>query len=291
MPDVMQTIDRIAHLRAASRQWRASGRTIGFVPTMGALHAGHRSLVERARAECDIVVASIFVNPLQFGANEDLSRYPRDLAGDQALLLAAGTDALFVTTPAEMYPPGFETHVVPGALAEPLCGASRPGHFRGVLTVVAKLFHLVAPHVAYFGQKDFQQARLLQRMVADLDFDLVVRILPTLRDADGLAMSSRNRYLSAAERALAPALPRALRAIGAAFDAGERRSATLVGIGKAALAREPAFRVDYLEVRDDEALAAPEELGAGGVVAAAAFLGTTRLIDNLLLGAAARRLG
>lgn len=291
MPGVMRTLDRIADLRAASREWRASGRTIGFVPTMGALHAGHQSLVVRARAECDVVVASIFVNPLQFGANEDLSRYPRDLAGDQALLSAAGADALFVTTPAEMYPPGFQTCVVPGALAEPLCGASRPGHFRGVLTVVAKLFHLVAPHVAYFGQKDFQQARLLQRMVADLDFDLVLRLLPTLREADGLAMSSRNRYLSATERPQAPALPRALQAVAAAFDAGERQSAALAAIGKAALAREPAFRLDYLEVRDDETLEAPERLGAGGVVAAAAFLGTTRLIDNLLLGAAARRLG
>ena len=175
----MQRLDRLADVRAASHAWRSAGRTIGFVPTMGALHAGHAGLVEKARSECDVVVASIFVNPLQFGPSEDLARYPRDLEGDLRTLAAAGADALFTTTPAEMYPPGFQTHVVPGALAEPLCGASRPGHFRGVATVVAKLFHLVAPHQAYFGQKDFQQARLLQRMVTDLDFDLVLRILPT----------------------------------------------------------------------------------------------------------------
>ncbi len=291
MPDVMRTLDRIADLRTASRAWRSAGRTIGFVPTMGALHAGHQSLIQRARAECDVVIASIFVNPLQFGANEDLSRYPRDLAGDQALLAAAGADALFITTPAEMYPPGFDTHVVPGTLAESLCGASRPGHFRGVLTVVAKLFHLVAPHVAYFGQKDFQQARLLQRMVVDLDFDLTVRMLPTLREVDGLAMSSRNRYLSAAERSQAPALQQALQAVRAAFDRGERSTTALAAVGRAALASTSAFRLDYFEVRDDESLAVPERLGNGGVVAAAAFLGATRLIDNLLLGDAARRIG
>ena len=287
----MQRLDRLADVRAASRAWRAAGRTIGFVPTMGALHAGHAGLVEKARAECDVVVASIFVNPLQFGPNEDLARYPRDLEGDLRTLTAAGADALFTTTPAEMYPPGFQTHVVPGALATPLCGASRPGHFRGVTTVVAKLFHLVAPHQAYFGQKDFQQARLLQRMVTDLDFDLVLRILPTRRERDGLAMSSRNRYLAPPERTEAPALHRALQAVRAAFDAGERRSEALAAVGRTALAATPAFRLDYLEVRDDETLELVPALAAGGVVAAAAFLGSTRLIDNLLLGIAERRLG
>jgi pantoate--beta-alanine ligase len=286
----MKELATLPGIREASREWRAAGRRIGFVPTMGALHRGHLSLVERAKRDCDVAVVSIFVNPLQFGPREDLSRYPRDLEGDRRLLESAGVDALFTTTPDEMYPPGFETHVVPGALADPLCGASRPGHFRGVATVVAKLFHLVAPHVAYFGQKDFQQARILGRMVADLDFDLELRILPTLREADGLAMSSRNRYLTPDERKAAPALHRALLAVGEAFDGGERATERLAAIGKSKLAEQPAFRLDYLEVRDDATLAQLERLDRGGVAAAAAFLGATRLIDNVLLGDAAKRL-
>lgn len=287
----MERVERHSDMRLASRAWRAAGKTIGFVPTMGALHPGHARLVETARSECDIVVASIFVNPLQFGPSEDLARYPRDLEGDLKLLVATGTDVLFTTTPAEMYPVGFQTHVQPGDLAGPLCGASRPGHFRGVATVVAKLFHIVAPHEAYFGQKDFQQARVLQQMVADLDFDLRVRILPTRRDADGLAMSSRNRYLTAAERAIAPELRHALATVAAAFDGGERRAESLAATGRAAIGRHAAFKLDYLEVRDDTTLAIPPQLGEGGVIAAAAFLGATRLIDNLLLGTALQRLG
>ena len=279
-----------SEMRAAARAWRAAGKRIGFAPTMGALHAGHVGLVERAKRDNDVAVASIFVNPLQFGPNEDFSRYPRDLASDRAKLAAAGCDALFTTTPDAMYPKGFETHVVPGPLALPLCGASRPGHFRGVTTVVAKLFHLVAPHRAYFGQKDFQQARLLQQMVADLDFDLELLILPTRREADGLAMSSRNRYLTPAERTVAPELQRALQAVRAAFDGGERSTARLAEIGRTRLAQCTPFRLDYLEVRDDATLAAGERLGSGGVAAAAAFLGATRLIDNVLLGDAVRRL-
>jgi len=284
-------LERIPAMQEAAREWRAAGRTIGFVPTMGALHAGHVSLVEKSVAECDVTVVSIFVNPLQFGPKEDFSRYPRDLAGDAARLERAGADALFTTTPGEMYPPGFQTHVVPGALADPLCGASRPGHFRGVATVVAKLFHLVAPHQAFFGQKDFQQARMLQQMVKDLGFDLTLRILPTLRETDGLAMSSRNRYLSPPERRAAPELHRALDSVRVIFDSGERSTDRLEQVGRDALARCAPFRLDYLEVRDDETLAARERLGNGGVVAAAAFLGNTRLIDNLLLGEAAARLG
>jgi len=287
----MRLLRRPAEMREAARAWRGEGRTIGFVPTMGALHAGHMSLVERCRSECDVTVVSIFVNPLQFGPAEDFTRYPRDLAADQRLLEAAGVDALFTMTPEEMYPPGYQTHVTPGALAEPLCGARRPGHFRGVATVVAKLFHLVAPHLAWFGQKDFQQARVLQQMAADLDFDLRVRILPTLREPDGLALSSRNRYLSPGERAAAPGLHRALEAVREEFDAGERDAARLEQVGRERLARSAPFRVDYLEVRDDTTLAAPARLGAGGVVAAAAYLGATRLIDNLLLGEAVNRIG
>ncbi len=291
MPRVMQTIDRGTAMRSTAHGWRRAGETIGFVPTMGALHAGHVSLVERARAECHRVVVSIFVNPLQFGPSEDLARYPRDLEGDRRLLEAAGVDALFTTTPAEMYRAGFQTHVVPGELSLPLCGARRPGHFRGVTTVVAKLFHLVVPHQAYFGQKDFQQARVLQQMVADLDFDLRLRILPTHREPDGLAMSSRNRYLSTDERREAPELHRSLAAVRAAFDAGERDPRRLAEAGRTRLANRPAFRLDYLDVLDDETLAAPDRLATGGVVAVAVFLGTTRLIDNVLLGSAEQRLG
>ena len=283
--------ERIADLQAASRAWRDAGKRIGFVPTMGALHAGHLSLARRSKAEGLVTVVSIFVNPLQFRPSEDLTRYPRDLEGDSKLLKEVETDALFTTTSAEMYPPGFDTYVEPGTIAQPLCGTSRPGHFRGVATVVAKLFHLVSPHVAFFGQKDYQQARMLQRMVADLGFDLALRILPTVRDPDGLALSSRNRYLTPELRREAPELQRALVAVRDAFDGGERSTERLAGVGRAYLARSPGFRLDYLEVRDDDTLAPRETLDRGGVVAAAAFLGTTRLIDNLLLGAAVQRLG
>jgi len=287
----MRRVDSIATMRELSRAWRERSKRVGFVPTMGALHAGHLSLVQQAKRDGDVAVVSIFVNPLQFGPNEDFTRYPRDVEGDARRLESAGADVLFTTTPEEMYPPSFQTHVVPGRLAEPLCGASRPGHFRGVTTVVAKLFHLVAPHQAYFGQKDFQQARVLQQMVDDLAFDLRLRILPTVREADGLALSSRNRYLSADERAAAPALQLALQVVREEFDRGERSPVRLAAAGRAKLAESAAFRLDYLDVRDDATLAIPERLVTGGVAAAAAFLGRTRLIDNVLLGDAVRRLG
>lgn len=287
----MIVVESIAGMQEHARSWRGAGRTIGFVPTMGALHAGHLSLVAASVRDCAVTVASIFVNPLQFGAGEDLDRYPRDLAGDLAALESAGAHACFTPTPAAMYPPSFQTRVVPGALSEPLCGARRPGHFAGVATVVAKLFHAVAPHQAFFGQKDFQQARVLQRMVEDLAFDLKLRILPTCRERDGLALSSRNRYLTPEQRAAAPELYRALLAVAEAFDRGERATSRLAAAGRERLARCRALELDYLDVRDDETLGEVPRLGAGGVVAAAARLGSTRLIDNLLLGDAARRLG
>jgi pantoate--beta-alanine ligase len=287
----MRRATSIAAMRELARGWREQRRTIGFVPTMGALHEGHLSLVRASKRAADVTAVSIFVNPLQFGPNEDFTRYPRDLEGDAKLLESAGADALFTTTPDEMYPPGFQTHVVPGPLAEPLCGASRPGHFRGVATVVAKLFHAVAPHLAFFGQKDFQQVRVLAQMVDDLGFDLKVRVLPTVREPDGLALSSRNRYLTPEERRDAPALQRALAAVGASFDGGERDPARLVSAGRAELERCKAFRIDYFEVRDDRTLAVPVRLERGGVAAAAAFIGKTRLIDNVLLGDATRVLG
>lgn len=287
----MRRVESIAAMRELARGWREQRRTIGFVPTMGALHEGHLSLVRAAKRAADFTVVSIFVNPLQFGPNEDFTRYPRDLEGDARLLESAGADALFTTTPDEMYPPGFQTHVVPGPLAEPLCGASRPGHFRGVATVVAKLFHVVAPQLAFFGQKDFQQTRVLAQMVEDLGFDLAVRVLATVREPDGLALSSRNRYLTPEERRDAPALQRSLAAVRGSFEAGERDPARLVSTGRAELERCKAFRIDYFEVRDDRTLAVPARLERGGVAAAAAFIGKTRLIDNVLLGDATRVLG
>jgi pantoate--beta-alanine ligase len=287
----MKRAESIPAMRELARAWREQGKTIGFVPTMGALHEGHLSLVAASKRDAGVTVVSIFVNPLQFGPSEDFTRYPRDLEGDARKLEAAGADLLFTTAPDEMYPPGFQTHVVPGPLAEPLCGASRPGHFRGVATVVAKLFHVVAPHLAFFGQKDFQQARILKQMVDDLGFDLSLRILPTVREADGLALSSRNRYLTPEERRDAPALHHSLTAVKTRFDAGERDPARLAAAGRAELERCKSFRVDYFDVRDDATLAVPARLERGGVAAAAAFIGRTRLIDNVLLGDATRVLG
>ena len=286
----MKHLESLAAMRATSRKWRRDGRSIGLVPTMGALHEGHLSLVHAAREHCDAIVVSVFVNPMQFGPTEDLNRYPRDLEGDAAKLASLRVDALFTTTPAEMYPDGFQTRVEPGGLSEPLCGASRPGHFPGVTTVVTKLFHLVAPHHAYFGQKDFQQARVLEQMVEDLNFDLVMHLVPTVREADGLAMSSRNLLLSPTEREVAPSLYAALCAVRGAFDAGERNRTRLVQAGRDSLGQVSAMRVDYLEVRDDRTLQEVDVLEDSGVAAAAAFLGSTRLIDNVLLGEAARRL-
>lgn len=284
----MRRVASIAEMRGLARGLREKSKRIGFVPTMGALHEGHLSLVSASKRAADVTVVSIFVNPLQFGPNEDFTSYPRDLEGDARKLGAAGADLLFTTTPEEMYPPGFETHVVPGALAGPLCGASRPGHFRGVATVVAKLFHLVAPHHAFFGQKDFQQVRVLQQMVDDLGFDLELHVVATVREADGLALSSRNRYLTPEERRDAPALHRALAAVRARFDGGERDPARLAALGRSELEKCKAFRIDYFEVRDDRTLAVPARLERGGVAAAAAFIGKTRLIDNVLLGDATR---
>jgi pantoate--beta-alanine ligase len=273
---------------AELREWmaaaRGAGMRIGFVPTMGALHDGHLSLVRAARARCGLVVMSIFVNPLQFGEGEDLSRYPRDLVRDRALAADAGVDALFVPEVRTLYPPGSETRVVPGPTAERWEGASRPGHFAGVLTVVAKLFNIVQPDVAYFGRKDWQQAVLVERMVRDLDIPLEVVVVPTVRDTDGLALSSRNVYLAAAERAQALGLSRALAAAHAAFAAGERDAAVLTARIEAVLAMYPGLAVEYIAVVEPETLAPAARVDARTIVALAARAGATRLIDNIVLG-------
>jgi pantoate--beta-alanine ligase len=255
----------------------------GLVPTMGALHAGHLALVEEARRHAGFVVASVFVNPTQFGPNEDFSRYPRDLEGDVRKLASVGADAVFAPAPDEMYPAGEQTRVRVGALAEPLCGRFRPGHFEGVATVVAKLFAIAAPCAAVFGRKDYQQLLVIQRMARDLCLPVDVIGYPIVREADGLAMSSRNAYLSPAERADALSLSRGLAAAGAAFDADERRARELER-----LARQPIERVaksiDYVEVRDAETLAAVDTIAAPAVLALACRIGGTRLIDNRVLG-------
>lgn len=273
--------------KTSLRAWRAGlghGVRLGFVPTMGALHDGHISLMAQARAAADVVIASIFVNPLQFGPNEDLSRYPRPIEADIARLEAAGVDALFLPSVEDMYPPGASTFVEESMVSGPLCGAERPGHFRGVTTVVLKLFNLVQPDVAVFGQKDAQQCAVIERMVRDLDVQVEILRGPIVREADGLALSSRNVYLGAEDRAAAPLIFQGLKAIEAAYGAGEHDAAALAQIGRTVLAQSERIRPQYVEVRDPESLGAITQVGArGALVAIAAHLGTTRLIDNLLL--------
>lgn len=281
----MQICDTIAGMRQAIRGLRAlSGNgTLGLVPTMGALHAGHMSLVDRARGENSIVAASIFVNPLQFGPNEDLAKYPRTFADDCAQLERAGVDLLFAPTPDEMYRKSATTTVDPGPVATRLDGVSRPGHFIGVATVVAKLFHIIQPDRAYFGQKDSAQLAVLRQMARDLDFSLELIACPIVRDGDGLALSSRNRYLTSEERAQALILPRTLDAIAQRIAVGERNAAALIAAGQAFLQQQPQVVLDYLVVVDPNSLLPVPAAVPGSLVAIAAKIGATRLIDNLVV--------
>jgi pantoate--beta-alanine ligase len=275
----------IAEARAAVGKLRADGRCIGLVPTMGALHDGHLSLVRAAKAHCSAVVATIFVNPTQFAPGEDFAKYPRTFEADCALLEAEGVDALFAPEAAEIYPEGASTVVEVEGISDRLDGVSRPGHFRGVATVVAKLFNIIQPNHAFFGQKDAAQVAVLRRMVRDLDFNLEMVVCPTVREADGLAMSSRNRYLSAEERGQALVLSRALRRIEARIAAGVVSAAALIDAGYAVLAAEPEIRVDYLRIVDPETLEDVPDVSAGALVAVAAVVGPARLIDNLVVAA------
>lgn len=256
---------------------------VGLVPTMGALHEGHLSLVRAARAKCESVVVSIFVNPLQFGPNEDLAKYPRSFERDCELLEREKVDILFAPSVEDMYPKNAVTYVTVEGMSEKLCGRSRPGHFRGVTTVVAKLFHVVEPEVAFFGQKDAAQCAIIRRMVRDLNFPVEIVVGPIVREPDGLAMSSRNTYLSPEERKLSLVLYRALTEVKRRFDQGERDAARLVEAGKQVLAREPGVRPDYLEIVDPDMLDPISEVRSETLVAVAAFVGGTRLIDNVLL--------
>jgi pantoate--beta-alanine ligase len=262
---------------------RAQKKRIGFVPTMGALHAGHASLIQAARAETDFVVVSIFVNPTQFGPNEDLSRYPRPFADDVKLCEAEGIDLVFHPTPDIMYPSSFQTFVEVTELQKPLCGLTRPDHFRGVATVVLKLFNIVAPDVAYFGQKDAQQARLLVQMVRDLDVPVHVKMCPIVREADGLALSSRNVYLSADDRRNAAVLYRALTAVRERIEAGVRQVEPLRRLARGMIEATPGARIDYVSFVDFDSLKPVNLLHGKILVALAAYFGSTRLIDNVLI--------
>jgi pantoate--beta-alanine ligase len=280
----MEEFRDIAALRAWRAERRREGERVGLVPTMGALHEGHLALVDEARRRVEAVVLSIFVNPLQFGPGEDYSRYPRDLDRDRALAAGRGVVALFTPGLDVMYPPGSETRVVPGATAERWEGAVRPGHFAGVLTVVAKLFHLVEPDVAVFGQKDIQQATLIRRMIRDLDIHVEFISVPTVRESDGLALSSRNAYLDASQRQQAQALNRALRAADAAWRSGIKASAMIERLLRQQFLLFPAVTIDYIAIVDPENLAPVEHLDRGTIIAVAGRIGATRLLDNHILG-------
>jgi pantoate--beta-alanine ligase len=272
---------KVAETIAETRGWRGQIRgSVGLVPTMGALHAGHLSLVDRARRENDHVATSVFVNPTQFGPQEDLSRYPRDLDRDRTLLSDAGVDLLFAPSPAEMYPAGFSTGVDVAGPSARLEGERRPGHFRGVATVVLKLFHVVEPDRAYFGQKDAQQLAVVRQMVRDLDLRLAIVACPTVREADGLALSSRNVYLGPEDRRAAPVLHRALERATALWQEGERGAAVLRRAMTNVVSSEPRARLDYASVADPDTFAEIEGRSESVLAALAVFFGTTRLIDN-----------
>jgi len=278
----VETLTTIADVRA----WRRGlGGSLGFVPTMGALHEGHLTLARHARQENDHLAASIFVNPLQFAANEDLDRYPRDLEGDSAKLAEAGVDALFFPQVEEVYPQGFTTKVeVHGPLTSVLEGVARPGHFAGVTTVVSKLFFSVQPTRAYFGMKDAQQLLVIAKFVRDLDIDVQVMPVPTVREPDGMAMSSRNRYLAPAERQAASAISAGLREAEARFAAGERDAAALRGVIAATLEREPLLRAEYISCAELSTLRELERVDEAALLSLAVRVGVTRLIDNAWLG-------
>jgi pantoate--beta-alanine ligase len=279
----MRICKTIEEMRAACRATRRGGKRLGFVPTMGALHEGHLSLVRAARAFCDVVAASIFVNPTQFGPNEDLAKYPRDFGRDRDLLEKEDVELLFAPSAEEMYPAGAATWVTVEELSGKLDGRSRPGHFLGVTTVVAKLFHIVEPDATFFGQKDAAQVAIVRRMVRDLNFPVEIVACPIVREADGLAMSSRNAYLDPAQRRQALVLHGALMRVKKSWEAGERDAAKLAAMGRKKVAGEKSVRLDYFEIVDPDSLDPVGNVVDGALVAVAAFVGPTRLIDNILL--------
>lgn len=281
----MKILRTVKEIQAYTKVVKAEGKTIGLVPTMGALHTGHLSLVRAARETTDIVIVSVFVNPTQFGPGEDYEAYPRDFSADSDKLVAAGVDAVFHPAPAEMYPEGYATYVnIEGALTEKLCGARRPGHFRGVATVVTKLLHLSGADKAFFGQKDAQQVVVIRRVVADLNLSTEIVMTPIVREGDGLALSSRNRYLSAEERGAALVLSRSLREAEAAFAGGEKDAAALKALVTTTLMKEPLAVIDYVELYSFPAFRPVKRLEEPALLAIAVKIGQTRLIDNVILG-------
>lgn len=279
----MKICTAILETRAAIRELRSDRERLGLVPTMGALHEGHLSLIRAAKSQCDAVAVSIFVNPTQFGPTEDLSKYPRTFERDRQLLEKEGIDILFAPSVEEIYPKGSITWVSVEGLSERLDGRSRPGHFRGVTTIVAKLFHIIEPDVAFFGQKDAAQLAVIRRMVKDLDFAAEIVGCPIVREPDGLAMSSRNAYLNSEERVKALVLQRSLLRVKRDFKAGERSAAKLISSAKAVFAGEPEVRLDYFEIADPATLAPVESVSQKTLIAVAAYVGSTRLIDNVVL--------
>ncbi len=279
----MLILTSAAEVTVVSKEARRAGKRVGFVPTMGALHQGHLSLVRTARAQADVVITSVFVNPTQFGPTEDFSKYPRDPGKDSAMLAAEKCDHLFLPSVEEMYPPGGTTWVNVEGLSEKLDGHSRPGHFRGVTTVVAKLFNIVQPDFAFFGQKDAAQVAIVNKMVRDLNFDVRIVVCPIIREADGLAMSSRNAYLNPEQRKQALVLYRALMRVQTLADRGESNSARLKVAGEQVMAEESAVGLDYFEIVDRDTLDPISDISGGALVAVAAHVGSTRLIDNIMV--------
>src|ERR1044072_142020 len=285
IPHLMEIINRIPRMMSVPRELRGDGKRIGLVPTMGALHEGHLSLMGRARGMCDTVVASIFVKPTQCGPNEDFEQYPRDLAGDAEFAFTRGVDFIFAPAHEDMYPQGFATYVIVERLSEKLEGASRPGHFRGVTTVVNKLFNIVHPHFAFFGRKDAQQVIIIKRMVRDLSMDVEMVVGPTVREEDGLALSSRNVYLSTEERRAATVLRKALERARTLYNGGDRDSARIVLSMRSLIEAEPAGRIDYIAITDTDRLEPVEIIPPTEptLISLAVFIGNTRLIDNIVL--------
>lgn len=281
----MQIVSTIKEVREQVKEWKKQGLSIGFVPTMGYLHEGHASLMQRARKDCDRVVASIFVNPMQFGANEDLDSYPRDLQADASLCQSIGVDLIFHPEVEEMYTEGFCSFVDMNGLTKELCGKSRPVHFRGVCTVVSKLFHIVTPDKAYFGQKDAQQLAVIRRMVKDLNMDIEIIGCPIVREEDGLAKSSRNTYLNEEERKAALILSQTIRLGEQMVKAGMTDSKTLVAAMKENIAKEPLAKIDYVEAVDMDTIEKTDKIEGTVLVAMAVFIGKTRLIDNFIIEA------
>jgi len=280
---VLKVIKDISEMQNLASQFRQEGKTIGFVPTMGALHQGHLSLMEHAKEESDIVIVSIFVNPSQFGPGEDLNQYPRDMEGDIEKTGSAGVDILFTPAPSEIYPEGFRTYVSVEGLSEILCGKTRPGHFRGVSTVVLKLFNIIKPHKSFFGQKDYQQTVIIRRMVKDLNVDTDIIVLPTVREADGLAMSSRNQYLKKDDRKAAAVIYRSLLQAGRLFESGVSGTERLRNTILSVLKEEPSVHTEYISIINPETLEEETFAENGTVIVVAARIGNTRLIDNIIL--------